>query len=71
MEKNKVAHMDDNVDSMIADNIEETFGKLYRKTGKKRMFLSMDIKFIVKKKVAVSTPHQVDKALEAFGETLK
>ena len=63
--------MDDNVDSMIADNIEETFGKLSRKTGKKHMFLSMNIKFIVRKKVAVSTPHQVDKALEAFGETLK
>ena len=31
----------------------------------------MDIKFIGGKKVAVSTPHHVDEALEDFGETLK
>ena len=35
------------------------------------MFLGMDIEFIGGKKVAVSTPNNVDEALEDFGETLK
>ena len=63
--------MYDNVNSMIAENIEETFGKLSHRTGKKHTFLGVDIKFIGGKKVTVSTPHHVDEALEYFGETLK
>ena len=31
----------------------------------------MYIEFICRKKVTMSTPHHVDKALEDFGETLK
>ena len=71
MDDNKVSHMDDNVNSIIADNIEETFGKLSRTTENKHIFLGVEINIIGRKKVAVSTPHHVDKALEYFGETLK
>ena len=63
--------MDDSVNSMIADKIEENFGRAYRTTGKKHTFLGIDIKFIGGKKVAVSTAHHVEEALEYFGETLK
>ena len=56
---------------MIADKIEETFGNLSRRTGKNHTFLGMDINFIGGKKVPVSTPHHVSKALEYFGGTLK
>ena len=71
MEDNKVSHMDDNVNSMIADKIEGNFGNLSRTTGKKHIFLGMDIKFIGGNKVTFSTPHHVDEALEDFYETLK
>ena len=63
--------MDDNVNSMVADNIEEFFGKLSRKTGNNHTFHGMDIEFICGKKVTVSTPHHVDEDLEDSGETLK
>ena len=63
MDNNKVSPMDDNVNSTISDNIEEKFGKLSRKTGKKHTFIGMDIDFIDGKKVAVSKPHHVDEAL--------
>ena len=56
---------------MIANKIEEKFGKLSRITGKKHTLICMDIKFIGGKKFTVSKPHNVDEALEAFGETLK
>ena len=56
---------------MIADNIEETFGKLSHTKGKKNTSLGMDIEFIGGNKVTVSTPYHVDEALEYFGETLK
>ena len=68
---NKVSHMDDNVNSIIADNIEENFGKLSRTTENKHIFLGVEINIIGRKKVAVSTPHHVDKDLEYFGEALK
>ena len=68
---NKVSHMKDIVTSMIDDNIEETFGKLSRKTVNKHMFLCMDIEFIGGEKVTVSTTNHVGKALEDFFETLK
>ena len=71
MDDNKVSHMDDNVNSMVADNIEEKFGKLSRKTGNNHTFHGMDIEFICGKKVTVSTPHHVDEDIEDFGETLK
>ena len=71
VDDNKVSHMGDNVNSMLADNIEENFGKISRKTGKKHIFLGMEIDFIGGKKVTVSTPHHVDEALEDFGETIK
>ena len=71
MNNNKISHMDDNVNSMIADNIEEKFGKLSHTTGKKHTLLGMDIEFIDGKKVTESTPHHIDEALEDFGETLK
>ena len=71
MKKNNFSHMDDNVNSMIIEIIEEIFGKLSRTTGKNHTLLGMDIKFIGTKKVAVSMQHQVGKALEYFGETLK
>ena len=66
MDDNKVSQMDDSVNSMIADNIEEKNGKPSRTTGKKDMFLGMDIEFIGRNRVAVSMPHHVDKALEDF-----
>ena len=71
VDDNKVSHMYENVNSMIADKIEENFGKLSCTTGKKHTFLGMDIEFIGGKKVTVSTTHHVDEALEDFGETLK
>ena len=63
MENSKVSHTDENINSMVSDQIEEKFGKLYRKTGKKHTFLGMYIEFIGRKKVTMSTPHNVDKAL--------
>ena len=71
MEDNKVSHMDDNVNPMIAEKIEESFGKLSCITGKKQIFFCMDIKFIGGKKVTVYIPHHIDEALEDFDETLK
>ena len=71
MYNNKVSHINDNVNSMISDNIEEIFGGLSCRTGKKHTSLGMDIDFMGGKKAAVSTPHHVDEALEYFGETLK
>ena len=62
----KVAHIDDSVNSMIPDNIEENFGKISRTIGNKHTFLGMDIKFIGRNKVAVSTPHNIDKDLEVL-----
>ena len=38
---------------------------------RKEAFLGMDIDFIGRNKVAVSTTRHVDEALEDFGETLK
>ena len=51
--------------------LRKKFGNLSHTTGKVHTFLSMDINFIGGKKVTLSTPHHVDEALEAFGETLK
>ena len=56
---------------MIADKIEEAFGKLSCTTGKKHKFLGTNIEFIGGKKVSVSIPCHVNEALEDFGETLK
>ena len=56
---------------MIADMIEEKLGKLSRTIGKKHTFLNIYLEFISGNKVAVSTPHHIDKDLEYFGETLK
>ena len=56
MDDNKVSHIDDNLNSMIADNIGENFGKLSCTTGKKHTFVGMDIKFIGGKTFTVSTP---------------
>ena len=61
VDDNKVSHMDDNVNSMIADKIKEKFEKLSRTTGKKHSSFGMDIKFIGGKKVAVSTPYCHDR----------
>ena len=63
--------MDVSVNSMIADNIEEKFGKLSCKTRYNNTFLGMKINFIGRNKVAVSTQHHVEKDLEDFGETLE
>ena len=71
VDSNKDSHTDDNAKPIIDDNIEEKFGKLSRTTGKKHTFLGMKIEFIGGKKVALSMPHHVDKALEDFGETQK
>ena len=71
VENNKVSHMDDGFNSMIADKIEEKIGKLSITTEKKHMFLDMDIYFIGRKKVAVSMPYHIDEDLEHFGGTLK
>ena len=71
MNDNKVSHKDDNVNLIIADKIEENFGKIFHATGKKHTFLGMDIEFIGGKKFAVFTPHHIDEALEYSGETLK
>ena len=71
VDKNKVSHMENNVNSTIAENIEEKIGKLSRTTEKKHTLLDMDIDFIGGKKVTVSTPHHVDEDLEDFGETVK
>ena len=59
------------INSIIAENSEEKFGKISPTTGKKHTFLGMDIDFIGGNKVAMTTPHQIDDALEAFGKTLK
>ena len=63
--------MNETISSIIDENIEEKIGKLSRTTGNKRMFLGMDIDFIGRKKVVVSTPHHTDEALEDLGETLE
>ena len=63
MDNNKVSHMYDNVYSMIADKIEETFGEISHTTGNNHTFLGTDIEFIGGKKVTVSTSHHVDEAL--------
>ena len=59
------------INSIIAENSEEKFGKISPTTGKKHTFLGIDIDFIGGNKVAMTTPHQIDEALEAFGKTLK
>ena len=71
MEDSKVSHTDDNVNSMIADEMKVKIGKLSCTTGKKHTFIGMYIEFIVRKKVVVSTPHNVDKDLEDFGKIPK
>ena len=71
MDNNKVSHMDYSVKPVIFDKIEETFWKLSCTKRKKHTLLSMGIKFIGRKKVAFSTSHHVEEALEDFGETLK
>ena len=71
MDNSKVSHTDENINSMVSDQIEEKFGKLYRKTGKKHTFLGMDIKFISGNKFTVSMPHHAYESLGDFGETLK
>ena len=63
--------MDDIYNSTIADKIEEKIGKLSCTTGKKHTLLGMNIKFIVRKKSAVSRSHHVVEALEDFVKTLK
>ena len=62
--------MDDNVKSIIVENIEDIFGKLSSPTGEKN-FLGTDIGFIVGKKGVLTTPYHIDKTLQYFGETLK
>ena len=71
MDKNKVLHMDDSVNSIIADKIEEKFEKLSHTTEEKHTFFSMDREFIVRKKVTVSKPNNFGEALEDFCETMK
>ena len=63
--------MDYNVNSMIADNIEEKIGKISHTTGKKHTFLGIDINFVDGKKFIVYTLHHVDDGSEEFDETLK
>ena len=62
MDNNKILHMDDKVNTMIADEIKKKFGKLARTTGRSQMFLGIDIEFIGDGKAAISTPqhqHQI------------
>ena len=56
--------MDDMVNSMIVENIEEKCGKLSHTTGNKHTLIGMDINFIRGVKVALTTPHYINKALE-------
>ena len=71
MKDNKVSHLYDSVNLTISDNIEAKSGEISHTTGKNHVLLGMDIEFIARKKVAVSTPHLFEKALEDFCESLK
>ena len=48
---------------MVADKIEEKFGKLSRTTGKKHTFLGIYIEFIGGKEFAITMPHNIDEDL--------
>ena len=50
VDDNKVSHINDDVNTMIVNEIEEKFGKLARTTGNKHTFLGMDIEMISKGK---------------------
>jgi hypothetical protein len=70
VDDNKISHANDDVNTMIADEVEKKFGKLARTTGTKHTFLGMDIEFLGNKKVAIATPQHIDEAIEDFGEDL-
>jgi hypothetical protein len=71
VDDNKVSHANDDVNTMITDEVEKKFGKLTRTTGAKHMFLGMDIEFLGDKKVAIATPQHINEAIEDFGEDLE
>jgi hypothetical protein len=71
VDDNKVSHANDDVNTMIADEVEKKFGKLARTTGAKHTFLGMDIELLGDKKVAIATPQDINEAIEDFGEDLK
>ena len=71
VDDNKVLHMHDKVNTMIADEIEKKLGKLTRTTGWSHTFLRVDIDFIGDGKVAISRPQHLEECMEDFGKTLK
>ena len=68
VDDNKVSHVNDEVNSMVAQAIEKKFGKLARTTGDKHTFLGMDVKMISKGKIAISTPQHIEEVIEGLGE---
>ena len=63
LDNSNVSHLDDDVNSIIADKIEEKIGKISVTTGNKNTVLGMDIEFIGIKKVSVSSPYHFGDAL--------
>ena len=57
---NKIYHVYDNINTTFVDIIEKKFGKLDSTTGKNHIFWGMNIKFIGKLKVAITTPQNIE-----------
>ena len=71
VDDNKVSHIDDSVNSMIADKIEDKFGKIFLTRGNNHTFIGMGIDFIGEKIVALTTPHHGHKDLEDLVKNTK
>ena len=67
---NKVSHMDYNVNSMIADKIEEILGS-YLAQQEIITYSLVWTSILLSEKFVVSTPHHIDEDLEDFGKNLK
>ena len=69
VDDNKISHMDDKVNTMIADEVEKKFGKLARTTGRRHTFLGIDIELIGDGKMAISTLQHFEECMKDFGDT--
>ena len=68
MDDSKIYRVDDNTNTNILDIIEKKFGELVRTTGKKYTFFGTDIEFIGNQKLAITTPINIEEAIEYFKE---
>ena len=63
--------MDNSVNSNIAYNTEKKYVKISRTIGNKHTFLGIDVDFIGGNEVSLTTPHNINEALEDSCEMLK